>query len=115
MGARGVLGGGEGGVKWGGRKVLGGGKGVRKVAASKNKDMLILLSIIKHVLHNMYCIICNLMYTIVQTQVEKMRAELANLNHCAVLFLSRTAVNLSWYYYTLSFIAITIHKLNLLQ
>ena len=26
-----------------------------------------------------------------------MRAELANLNHCAVLFLSRTAVNLSWY------------------
>ena len=27
----------------------------------------------------------------------KMRAELANLNHCAVLFLSRAAVNLSWY------------------
>ena len=26
-----------------------------------------------------------------------MRAELANLSHCAVLFLSRTAVNLSWY------------------
>ena len=26
-----------------------------------------------------------------------MRAELANLNNCAVLFLSRAAVNLSWY------------------
>ena len=26
-----------------------------------------------------------------------MRAELANLNHCAVPFLSRVAVNLSWY------------------
>ena len=26
-----------------------------------------------------------------------MRAELANLNHCAVPFLSRANVNLSWY------------------
>ena len=26
-----------------------------------------------------------------------MRAKLANLNHCAVPFLSRAAVNLSWY------------------
>ena len=26
-----------------------------------------------------------------------MRAELASLNHCAVPFLSRAAVNLSWY------------------
>ena len=26
-----------------------------------------------------------------------MRAELANLNHCAVPFLSRAAVSLSWY------------------
>ena len=29
-----------------------------------------------------------------------MRAELANLNHCTVPFLSRAAVNLCWYYYT---------------
>ena len=29
-----------------------------------------------------------------------MRAKLANLNHCAVPFLSCAAVNLSWYYYT---------------
>ena len=36
-------------------------------------------------------------YTVVPTQVEKMRAELANLNHCAVPFLSRAAVSLSWY------------------
>ena len=28
-----------------------------------------------------------------------MRAESANLNHCAVLFLSRAATNLCWYYY----------------
>ena len=27
-----------------------------------------------------------------------MRADLANLNHCAVLFLSRAAVNLSWHH-----------------
>ena len=29
-----------------------------------------------------------------------MRAELANLNYCAVPFLSRAAVNLCWYYIT---------------
>ena len=29
-----------------------------------------------------------------------MRAKLANLNHSAVPFLSRAAVNLCWYYYT---------------
>ena len=34
------------------------------------------------------------------TQVDKMRAELANLNDCAVPFLSRAAANLCWYYYT---------------
>ena len=27
----------------------------------------------------------------------KMRAELANLNHCTVLFLRRAVINLSWY------------------
>ena len=32
-----------------------------------------------------------------QLKLIKMRAELANLNHRAVLFLSRTAVNLSLY------------------
>ena len=30
-----------------------------------------------------------------------MRAKFANLNYCAVPFLSRAAVNLSWYYYIL--------------
>ena len=30
-----------------------------------------------------------------------MRAELANLDHCAVPFLSRATVNLCWYYYTI--------------
>ena len=30
-----------------------------------------------------------------------MRAKIANLNHCAVLFLSRAAANLCWYYYTI--------------
>ena len=35
-----------------------------------------------------------------QLKLTKMRAELADLNHCAVLFLSRAAVNLRWYYYT---------------
>ena len=30
-----------------------------------------------------------------------MRTELANLNHCAVPFLSRAAVNLCWYYYNI--------------
>ena len=29
-----------------------------------------------------------------------MRSELANLNHCAVPFLSRAAVNLSWFNYS---------------
>ena len=33
-------------------------------------------------------------YIVVPTQVEK---KLANLNHCTVPFLSRAAVNLSWY------------------
>ena len=40
------------------------------------------------------------LYNIVPTQVIKMRAELANLNDCAVPFLSRAAVNLWWYHYT---------------
>ena len=34
---------------------------------------------------------------LVPTQVDKMRAELANLNDCAVPFLIRAAVNLCWY------------------
>ena len=34
---------------------------------------------------------------VVPTQVEKMRTDLANLNNCAVPFLSRAAVNFSWY------------------
>ena len=36
--------------------------------------------------------------TVVPAQVDKMRAELASLNHCAVLSVSRAAVNLCWYY-----------------
>ena len=32
-----------------------------------------------------------------QLKLIKMRAELANIHHCAVPFLSRAAVNLSWY------------------
>ena len=32
-----------------------------------------------------------------QLKLKKMREELAGLNHCAVPFLSRAAVNLSWY------------------
>ena len=32
-----------------------------------------------------------------QLKLIKMRAELANLNHCEVLFLSRAAINLSLY------------------
>ena len=31
-------------------------------------------------------------------KLTKMRVELANLNDCAVPFLSRAAVNLFWYY-----------------
>ena len=34
----------------------------------------------------------------VPAQVDKMRPELASLNHCAVPFLSRATVNLCWYY-----------------
>ena len=40
-----------------------------------------------------------------------MRAELANLNHCAVSFLSRAAVNLSWYDSTHYIISLIICKL----
>ena len=32
-----------------------------------------------------------------QLKLMKMRAGLANINHCAVPFLRRAAVNLSWY------------------
>ena len=35
-----------------------------------------------------------------QLKLMKMRAKLANLNDCAVPFLSRAAVNLCWYNYT---------------
>ena len=36
-------------------------------------------------------------YSRTNLKLKKMRAELANLNHCAVPFLSRAAVKLSWY------------------
>ena len=35
-----------------------------------------------------------------QLKLIKLRGKLANLNHCAVPFLSRAAVNLYWYDYT---------------
>ena len=35
--------------------------------------------------------------TVVSNQVVKMRVKLANLNHCAVPFLSHAAANLCWY------------------
>ena len=35
-----------------------------------------------------------------QLKLIKMRAELANINDCAVPFLSRAAVNFCWYDYT---------------
>ena len=35
-----------------------------------------------------------------------MRAEVSNLNHCAVPFLSRAAVNLNWYDYNEYFVLI---------
>ena len=41
--------------------------------------------------------------------MTKMRAELANLNHCAVSLLSRAAANLCWYYYILQHII--LHRL----
>ena len=34
-----------------------------------------------------------------QLELIKMRAEFVNLNHCAVPFLRRAAVNLRWYYH----------------
>ena len=39
-----------------------------------------------------------------------MRAELANLNHCAVPFSSRAAVNLSWYDSTLYSVYTLLYK-----
>ena len=42
-----------------------------------------------------------------------MRAELANLNHCAVPFLSRAAVNLSWYVCTKYLVPLCNSKLCL--
>ena len=40
-------------------------------------------------------------YAVISYQLKliKMRAELTNLNNCAVPILSRAAVNLCWYYY----------------
>ena len=47
--------------------------------------------------NNCYYIYIYIQCIVVPTHVEKMRAELANLNHCAVPLLRRAAVNLSWY------------------
>ena len=41
-----------------------------------------------------------------QLELAKMRAKLVDINHCSVLFLSRAAANLWWYYYTISHIII---------
>ena len=37
-----------------------------------------------------------------------MRAKLTNINHCAVLFFSRAAVNLCWYCYNKYFVRIKV-------
>ena len=55
-------------------------------------------------------------YTIVPAHVDKMRAKLADLNQCAVPFLSHVAANLRLCYYTNSVIIIkceisTIHSI----
>ena len=41
-------------------------------------------------------------------KLKNMREELANPNHCAVLFLSRAAVNLSWYDSALNLLEISV-------
>ena len=48
-------------------------------------------------MHSCNCDIYEIVCIVVPTQVDKNAAELANLNHCAVPFLSRAAFNLSWY------------------
>ena len=47
--------------------------------------------------------------TIEPEKVDKNAAELVNLNHCAVHFLSRADSNFSWYYST----QISVNKTNL--
>ena len=48
---------------------------------------------------SMYIVYCILYSTILSYQLKliKMSAKLANLNHCAVSFLSRADSNLCWY------------------
>ena len=41
-----------------------------------------------------------------------MRTKLANLNHCAVHFLSRDAVNLSWFDCTIQYTMYTIYTIQ---
>ena len=50
--------------------------------------------------YSLMCVLSTVYKTNVQSyqrKLIKVRAELANLNHCAVSFLRRAAVNLSWY------------------
>ena len=56
------------------------------------------------------------LYTILSYQLKliKMCAKLANLNHCAVPFLSRAGANLCWYYYTLYTVQCILYVLQLL-
>ena len=42
--------------------------------------------------------VCNVYVLSYLLKLIKMRAKLANLNHCAVSLLSRAAVNLCWYF-----------------
>ena len=55
--------------------------------------------IINYVGSSSQSILCYAHFTVesYQLKLKKVRAELANLSHCAVPFLSRAAVNLSWY------------------
>ena len=59
------------------------------------------------------CTLYIIFSNIVPTQVEKMRAKLANLNNCAVPFLSRAAVNLCWYHYILYFYIMLLYNILL--
>ena len=48
-------------------------------------------------LNNLTVVTCHILILSYQLRLKKMRAELANLNHYAVPFSNRAAVNLSWY------------------
>ena len=64
-------------------------------------NVIVNMNFVRH--DHIFIVLCSLRLISYQLKLRKMRAKLANVNDCAVPFLSRAVAILCWYYYTFYF------------